>query len=115
MEQDIFQCLSWSQVAADPSFNEEQCPQCTLKEKKQSFVMVGHDGTSPVHPQTHHNNGGLLGQEGQYVGDGPFLISAVLNGQVEGGLGLFARYQLQTMLRLDVLDGAALTKEKGDE
>lgn len=85
--------------------------------------MAGQDGTSSLHPQAHHNNGGcpgpggvsLLGQESQYVGDGPFLISAALNGQVEGGLGLFARYQLQAMLRLDVLDGAALTKEKGDE
>lgn len=54
----------------------------------------------------------LLWQESQNIGDGPFLISAVLNGQVEGGLRLFACYQFQTMQRVNILDGTALKKRK---
>lgn len=54
----------------------------------------------------------LLGKEGQNIGDGPFLISAVLNCQMEGGLRLFACNQLQTMQRVDVLDGTTLKKRR---
>lgn len=53
-----------------------------------------------------------LRQNGQYVSDGPFLIAAVLNGELEGELRLFALHQLQTTLRVNVLDGATL---KGDQ
>lgn len=49
-----------------------------------------------------------LRQNGQYVSDGPFLIAAVLNGELEGELRLFALHQLQTTLRINVLDGATL-------
>lgn len=58
-----------------------------------------------------------LWQDSQDVCDGPSLTSAVLNGQLEGELWLSALDHLQTALRLDVLDGAALQKErnKGDE
>lgn len=52
----------------------------------------------------------LLRKEGQNIGDGPFLISAVLKGQMEGGL--FACDQLQTMQRVDVLDGTTLKKRR---
>lgn len=54
----------------------------------------------------------LLWQESQNIGDGPFLISAVLNGQMEGGLRLLACYQFQTMQRVNILDGTALKKRK---
>lgn len=54
----------------------------------------------------------LLGKEGQNIGDGPFLISAVLKGQMEGGLRQFACDQLQTMQRVDVLDGTTLKKRR---
>lgn len=54
----------------------------------------------------------LLWQESQYVGDGPFLVGAVLNGQMESGLGPFVCHQLQTMLRVNVLDGATLREEE---
>ena len=57
----------------------------------------------------------LLWQESQYIGDGPFLVGAVLNGQMESGLGLSACHQLQTMLRVNVLDGTTLTKAKRAE
>lgn len=54
----------------------------------------------------------LLRQESQYIGDGPFLVGAVLKGQVESGLGPFVRHQLQTMLRVNVLDRTTLKKRK---
>lgn len=57
----------------------------------------------------------LLRQESQDIGDGPFLVSAVLNGQVESGLGPFACHHLQTMLRVNVLDGTALRKKERAE
>lgn len=50
----------------------------------------------------------LLWQESQYIGDGPFLVGAVLNGQMECRLGPFACHQLQTMLRVNVLDRTTL-------
>lgn len=56
-----------------------------------------------------------LWQDGQYVSDGPFLIGALLNGQLESELWLFALYQLQTILRLDVLDGATLRGHRETE
>lgn len=56
-----------------------------------------------------------LWQDSQYVSDGPFLIGAVLNGQLESELRLSALHQLQTTLRLDVLDGATLRGERGRE
>lgn len=49
-----------------------------------------------------------LWQDSQYVSDGPFLIGAVLNDQLEAELRLSALHQLQTTQRLHVLDGAAL-------
>lgn len=49
-----------------------------------------------------------LWQDSQYVSDSPFLIGAVLNGQLETKLCLSALHQLQTTLRLCVLDGATL-------
>lgn len=54
----------------------------------------------------------LLRQESQYVGDGPFLVGAVLKGQVESGLGPFVRHQLQTTLRVNVLDRTTLKKSR---
>lgn len=54
----------------------------------------------------------LLRQESQYVGDGPFLVGAFLNGQMESGFRPFDCHQLQTMLRVNVLDGTTLGKEK---
>lgn len=53
-----------------------------------------------------------LWQESQYIGDGPFLVGAVLKGQMESGLGLFSCHELQTALRVNVLDGTTLRKEK---
>lgn len=53
-----------------------------------------------------------LRQESQYVGDGPFLVGAVLKGQVESGLGPFVRHQLQTTLRVNVLDRTTLEKKE---
>lgn len=58
------------------------------------FVTVGRDEknrlfwSSSVHPEPAGVY--LLWQESQYIGDGPFLVGAVLNGQMESGLGLFA-------------------------
>ena len=54
-----------------------------------------------------------LWQDSQNVSDGPFLIGAVLDGQLEGELWLSAFHQLQTTLRLDVLDGATLGGKRG--
>lgn len=56
-----------------------------------------------------------LWQDSQYVSDGPFLIGAVLNGQLESELRLSALHQLQTTLRLDVLNGATLRGERERE
>lgn len=74
--------------------------------------------TSPLTRLIHQNKGiaaakqkvslRSLWQDSQYVSDGPFLIGAVLNGQLETKLCLSTLYQLQTMLRLCVLDGATL-------
>lgn len=57
-----------------------------------------------------------LRQHSQYVSDGPFLIGAVLNDELESELRLSALHQLQAALRLHVLDGATLRwKERRED
>lgn len=75
--------------------------------------LVRMESSSSVCPQIQRVcSARLLGKEGQNIGDGPFLISAVLKGQMEGGLRLFACDQLQTVQRVDVLDGTPLKKRR---
>lgn len=49
-----------------------------------------------------------LRQDGQDVGDGPFLIGAALEGELDPELRLASLHQLQTVEGLCVLDGATL-------